>query len=134
MLGRLQPWRDVVAVARKWATSAQEVLGVWPTLRETVLPGLVSHWEARQDVVIGGPSRRPADGESLAGFTEFEAAHDVLDAMSYLPDDILVKVDRAAMGVSPGNPGSFPRPSGGGIRLEAAAVDENSRRCKVSGF
>ena len=63
---------------------------------------LISHWKSPQDVVIGGnepavvqdllvPSDVLADPASKMMF---------LDSISYLPDDILVKVDRAAMGVS----------------------------------
>ena len=63
--------------------------------------GLVTHW-APQDLVIGG--HEPATclhGSQLVlpGLDDVQRmmAH---DAMTYLPDDILVKVDRAAMGVS----------------------------------
>jgi asparagine synthase (glutamine-hydrolysing) len=61
--------------------------------------GLVSHWEP-DDVVLGAAepetllSGRPP---ALPSLTEQMM---LLDAVSYLPDDILVKVDRAAMAVS----------------------------------
>jgi asparagine synthase (glutamine-hydrolysing) len=63
---------------------------------------LVSHWQHPASIVIGGnePStllsgRSPAlDG--LDGVQRMMA----LDMLTYLPDDILAKVDRAAMGVS----------------------------------
>ena len=64
--------------------------------------GLVSTWLAPADVVLG--SEEPAtlldDPSRWASVSEFEHRMMYLDAMSYLPDDILVKVDRAAMGVS----------------------------------
>lgn len=63
--------------------------------------GLVTHWEP-QDLVIGG--HEPATclrGNRLVlpGLDDVQRMM-ALDAMTYLPDDILVKVDRAAMGVS----------------------------------
>jgi len=63
---------------------------------------LVSHWEDPASVVLGAeepatvlsdPSRQPR----LPTFLERMMC---LDALTYLPDDILVKVDRAAMAVS----------------------------------
>ena len=63
--------------------------------------GLVSHWQP-QDLVIGG--YEPAtylrgNHLALAGLDDLQRMM-ALDAITYLPDDILVKVDRAAMGVS----------------------------------
>jgi asparagine synthase (glutamine-hydrolysing) len=64
--------------------------------------GLVSHWDDPASVVIGGTE--PAT--LLTGLAPpLEALSDIqrmmaLDMLTYLPDDILVKVDRAAMGVS----------------------------------
>jgi asparagine synthase (glutamine-hydrolysing) len=63
---------------------------------------LVSHWKRPTDVVLGAsepltlvtdPTRRP----TLPGFTERMM---YLDSVTYLPDDILTKVDRASMAVS----------------------------------
>jgi len=62
---------------------------------------LVSHWKAPADVVVDG--REPAtllsgaasDG-ALPGLVQQML---YLDTVTYLPDDILVKVDRASMGV-----------------------------------
>jgi asparagine synthase (glutamine-hydrolysing) len=63
--------------------------------------GLVSHWKT-EELVIGG--HEPAtclNGNrlALAGLDDVQRMM-ALDAITYLPDDILVKVDRAAMGVS----------------------------------
>ncbi len=63
--------------------------------------GLVTHWEPG-GLVIGG--REPATclrGKSLR-LSGVDAVQRMmaLDAITYLPDDVLVKVDRAAMGVS----------------------------------
>lgn len=62
---------------------------------------LVTHWEPA-DVVIG--ANEPATSLRgnplpLAGLDSIQRMM-ALDAITYLPDDILVKVDRAAMGVS----------------------------------
>ncbi|MCO6439699.1 MAG: asparagine synthase (glutamine-hydrolyzing) [Nitrococcus mobilis] len=69
---------------------------------EAFYQSLVSHWKSPAEIVIG--SREP---ETLLGNT---ARHPnlpglrermmYLDAMTYLPDDILTKVDRASMAVS----------------------------------
>nr|WP_316656142.1 asparagine synthase (glutamine-hydrolyzing) [uncultured Gellertiella sp.] len=63
---------------------------------------LVSHWDRPEDIVIGG--REPAT--QMTGLTKIPAIKEFLhemmylDAVAYLPDDILVKVDRAAMAVA----------------------------------
>lgn len=62
---------------------------------------LVTHWEP-EGIVLG--AREPATCLNGAP-PEFDGLDEVerimaLDAMTYLPDDILVKVDRVAMGVS----------------------------------
>lgn len=62
---------------------------------------LVSHWKSPAEVVVD--AREPVTalvGHRLPDNTEFEHHMMYLDAISYLPDDILVKVDRAAMAVS----------------------------------
>jgi asparagine synthase (glutamine-hydrolysing) len=63
---------------------------------------LCSHWSNPADIVIGGRERPTM----LTGLEELPALPGnvermmYVDLMSYLPDDILVKVDRAAMAVS----------------------------------
>ncbi|PQA81809.1 asparagine synthase (glutamine-hydrolyzing) [Limnohabitans sp. TS-CS-82] len=64
--------------------------------------GMVSHWPKPDALVLG--AHEPASvltgsQAALQGLNEVERMM-VLDMLSYLPDDILVKVDRAAMGVS----------------------------------
>lgn len=63
---------------------------------------LISHWLEPAALVVGG--QEPDDGRfrnpgpmDIDRFTEHMA---VLDLQNYLPDDILVKVDRASMAVS----------------------------------
>jgi asparagine synthase (glutamine-hydrolysing) len=63
---------------------------------------LVSHWDNPASVVIGGEEYStvvtdPAQHPPTNSFAEWMMA---LDLLTYLPDDILVKVDRAAMAVS----------------------------------
>ncbi|MFZ9505239.1 MAG: asparagine synthetase B family protein, partial [Cyclobacteriaceae bacterium] len=64
--------------------------------------GMVSHWDNPDFVVLG--AKEPATLLSGAA-PKLEGLNDVermmaLDMLTYLPDDILAKVDRAAMGVS----------------------------------
>lgn len=64
--------------------------------------GMVSHWADPARVVLG--ASEPATvltgaQTALPGLGDVERMM-ALDMLSYLPDDILVKVDRAAMGVS----------------------------------
>lgn len=64
--------------------------------------GMVSHWADPASVVLG--AREPATvlagaAPDLQGLGDVERMM-ALDMLSYLPDDILAKVDRAAMGVS----------------------------------
>jgi asparagine synthase (glutamine-hydrolysing) len=64
--------------------------------------GLVSHWKDPASVVIRGPEPSTlltGNAPSLSGLDEVQRMM-ALDTLTYLPDDILVKVDRAAMGVS----------------------------------
>ena len=69
---------------------------------EQVYRPLLSHWSDPGSAVIGGSEHAdlvvdPSRWATLADPTERMM---YLDAMGYLPDDILVKVDRAAMAVS----------------------------------
>jgi asparagine synthase (glutamine-hydrolysing) len=64
--------------------------------------GLVSHWDDPASVVIGGtepPTLLTGNAPALPGLDDIQRMM-ALDTLTYLPDDVLVKVDRAAMGVS----------------------------------
>ncbi|MDR3453486.1 MAG: asparagine synthase (glutamine-hydrolyzing) [Rhodoferax sp.] len=63
---------------------------------------LVSHWTDPAAVVIGGtePLTVLTDAARQPATDHFVHEMMALDMLSYLPDDILCKVDRAAMGVS----------------------------------
>jgi asparagine synthase (glutamine-hydrolysing) len=67
---------------------------------EDVYLQLVSLWTSPASIVLGGQEPATAlttPGASLTAEPLLRAMH--LDAVTYLPDDILVKVDRAAMAV-----------------------------------
>lgn len=70
--------------------------------QETIYRSLVSTWPAPETVVLGSNKFETFLGASSTwtDMSEFEHRMMYLDAMNYLPDDILTKVDRAAMGVS----------------------------------
>lgn len=63
---------------------------------------LISHWKNPEQVIIG--AREPltyfTDQSQKTNLQEFVGNMMYLDTLSYLPDDILVKVDRASMAVS----------------------------------
>lgn len=69
---------------------------------EEVYLNLVSQWKHPANLVPGAsePPTVLTDCERWAPLDSFESRMMYLDQMSYMPDDILVKVDRAAMGVS----------------------------------
>jgi asparagine synthase (glutamine-hydrolysing) len=67
-----------------------------------VYHGLVSHWPDPAAIVIDG---REPETQLTGNLPQLKGLNDIermmaLDLVTYLPDDILVKVDRAAMGVS----------------------------------
>ena len=69
---------------------------------EEVYLFLVSQWKHPETLVLGSaePDSVLSEDGPWRGLTDFESRMMYLDQISYLPDDILVKVDRAAMGVS----------------------------------
>ncbi|MBN3907575.1 MAG: asparagine synthase (glutamine-hydrolyzing) [Nostoc sp. NMS1] len=63
---------------------------------------LVSHWEDPKALVIDGlePPTTLSNSQNWPHLLDFIQCMMFLDTVTYLPDDILVKVDRASMGVS----------------------------------
>ncbi len=64
--------------------------------------GLVSHWPDPASIVLGATEPPTKLTENWSGLGKLHPIERMmlLDAISYLPDDILTKVDRAAMAVS----------------------------------
>lgn len=69
---------------------------------EALYLGLVSHWDDPAAVVIDGIEPVTVLTDKARRFSGLDGIQRMmaLDLLTYLPDDILVKVDRAAMGVS----------------------------------
>ncbi|HYX69634.1 MAG TPA: asparagine synthase-related protein, partial [Terriglobales bacterium] len=69
---------------------------------QTMYLRLASLWQEPESMVLGASGRASADFllQQWPSFPKFEQNAMYLDAVNYLPDDILVKVDRASMGVS----------------------------------
>jgi asparagine synthase (glutamine-hydrolysing) len=69
---------------------------------EQVYLRLVSQWDEPDALVLGAqePPTALTDPDRQCSLDDFIPRMMALDLVSYLPDDILVKVDRAAMGVS----------------------------------
>ena len=70
--------------------------------RENLYRELVTHWDDASGLVLGSKPALSAmtDPRSWPADLSFIESMMFLDLVSYLPDDILVKVDRASMGVS----------------------------------
>jgi len=64
--------------------------------------GLVSHWQDPSSVVLNSeePATLLTGNQPLVSELNDVERMMIMDALTYLPDDILTKVDRAAMGVS----------------------------------
>lgn len=69
---------------------------------EAIYHDLVSHWKNPESIVLGSkePQTLLLDRSRWADVSTLTEQMMYLDLMTYLPDDILVKLDRASMGVS----------------------------------
>ena len=69
---------------------------------ETLYHRLVSHWENPTAVALGAREHSTVltDRQRWANLPDLTQRMMYLDTVTYLPDDILVKVDRASMAVS----------------------------------
>jgi asparagine synthase (glutamine-hydrolysing) len=63
---------------------------------------LISHWDDPASIVLGGVESIASITKTIPLLAEFNPIQKMMafDTIGYLPDDILVKVDRASMGVS----------------------------------
>lgn len=63
---------------------------------------LTSHWPAAEQLVLGAtePATRISDPDLSGAWADAVNGMSLTDQLTYLPDDILVKVDRASMSVS----------------------------------
>ena len=88
---------------RRLGDRVHKVAGVLSsTSVEQLYTGLVSHWMPQDKVVIGAASEQWEtifSSPALKGLSAVERMM-AADLLAYLPDDILAKVDRAAMAVS----------------------------------
>ncbi|EWY41338.1 asparagine synthase [Skermanella stibiiresistens SB22] len=68
---------------------------------DEVYRGLLSHWDPPEDIVRGASEPRglPWDRSIAGEIPDFVRRMQFVDTMTYLPDDILAKVDRASMAV-----------------------------------
>ncbi len=79
----------------------QKLAGVLPASSpDDLYRRLASSWEPPDEVVIGREPRHAVLDDAPPGLDDYVDRMMCIDAITYLPDDILVKVDRAAMGVS----------------------------------
>ncbi len=84
----------------------------------------ISHWPNPLAIIRGTslPGTVMNEATCCADALEFAEWMMAADTLSYLPDDILVKVDRAAMGVSLETRAPFSGSPRHGIRLAVAVV------------
>jgi asparagine synthase (glutamine-hydrolysing) len=98
--GRFLPdMQDVPNPADKAQKLAEIIAARSP---EAIYLDLVSHWKLPASLVIGArePATALTDSSRWAQVDSLTERMMYLDLVTYLPDDILVKVDRASMGVS----------------------------------
>jgi len=69
---------------------------------DTMYRRLISHWQSAEAVVLGAPAAEPLvwSDHRLNRIRDFTQRMMYFDLVTYLCDDILVKVDRASMAVS----------------------------------
>ena len=68
--------------------------------QDDVYQSLISHWDVSDNIVLNAHNLNISKNKPPHQFDEFVHYMMYFDTLNYLPDDILVKVDRAAMGVS----------------------------------
>lgn len=91
----LRPWTGKRTLSERLEQSAEMLRMDSP---EAIYGYLMSYWKDPASLVQGGTEAAAGSAPRLRGSTEHVMR--LLDASTYLPGDILVKLDRAAMGVS----------------------------------
>jgi asparagine synthase (glutamine-hydrolysing) len=98
--------QSIVPALKQWANIGEKLhkgAGVMASQSTADLyRGMTSFWQNPARIVIGGkepPTLITGNMPALSGLNTIEHMM-ALDLLTYLPDDILCKVDRAAMGVS----------------------------------
>jgi asparagine synthase (glutamine-hydrolysing) len=99
-LGNLLPTKFRYSRAAEQLCKLAEVLAI--SEPEAICHRFVSHWKKPEAIVIGScePPIAFSDRQHWASLPEFTQRMMYLDSITYLPDDVMVKVDRASMGVS----------------------------------
>lgn len=100
VLDKILPNRYQINLPEAKIRKLAEVLSV--NSPEAMYLNLVSHWKSPENIVLNSnePLTLISDDKNRARFDDFENNMLFLDMATYLPDDILTKVDRAAMSVS----------------------------------
>lgn len=101
----LERWESILSplLSERSAIKAHKLFGILNNgTPEHFYRTSVSQWDAPATLVIGGeePLSELTDAKNVLDGADLIRRMQYLDMLSYLPDDILVKVDRAAMGVS----------------------------------
>lgn len=102
-VARFLPGLQNAAAAGRFGDKIHKAAGVLdsPSV-DALYKSLVSHWTDPEALLLGAnepPTQLDTMASKLSELTSVERMM-VLDMVSYLPDDILTKVDRAAMSVS----------------------------------
>lgn len=99
-VARLVPATSLREITGDRVHKLAEVLSVPSS--DVLYHGLISHWPHPESIVHNSKEAVTAltDPSQWAALDNFTSRMMYLDALTYLPDDILVKVDRASMSVS----------------------------------
>lgn len=101
MVAPLLPEKMRIRLPGYRAHKLADVIGIQKP--EDMYFALVSHWREPEKLVIGGQEPQTnlhSDSCILSREVDFREKMMYLDLISYLPEDILTKVDRASMGAS----------------------------------